>query len=580
MRCRVLKEGKVPLDGDAASRLTAAAAEAASWGEVASQLREDFESTDPDELRWLVWAFEYSLESLQVRRSGSPFEPMLGFNDGSSYPPTVDAVEDAVLQAWSEAADSDGPVIASRLHDLLWERREGDAPHLHARAAWLAYMELAEGSWDSIHRAASVLRALQLARSLNDGALLGKTVTVAAALVRAALAVEDPSPGAPLRVLAALVELPSDVRPEDLDELLGLAEDVFRHDPHLYESVVQLKMELITCDPDLTDLRIGLVNRWLETADRDKGLGRFAHLRHALELAEAYGLTERAGAIRKLIQDGPPASDEFEEISLDLKIPRAELEDYVAELVGNDGWQAALTRVGGMSPPSGDYGANLARVSRQKAEHPLMFLVTKVIYGPLGFPVQVVQDEGLHERVALSENERYGMEVAGLVLGQVLDGIKEKYGVPSPEELTTFFTAAFIPEETAERVAAALLHYWAGNLDECVHVLCPRVEATLRTGFMKVGMTIISLPQGDRPGGVRVLGELLREAFELDVMRDPSRTRYLYNLLCDPYGMNLRNNIAHGLLTRARGVGVAPLLWTVEGYEVVGSSEAVASIFS
>lgn len=552
------------MDGDAASRLTAAAAVATSWREVATQLREDFDSTDSDQLRWLIWAFEYSLESLHgVGRSGSPFEPMLGFNDGSFYPPTVDAVEEAVLEAWTEAADLDGPVIASRLHDLLWERREGEAPHSHARAAWRAYMQLAEGPWDSIHRAASVLRALQLARSLNDGTLLGETVTVAVALVRAALAEEDPSSGAPLRVLAALVELPSDTRPHDLDDLLTMAEDVFGHDSHLYESVVQLKMELTTGDPDLRKLRIGLVDRWLEAAERDRGLGRFSHLRHALELAEAYGLTDRAGAIRKLIQDGPPVSDEFSEISVDLKISRAELEDYVAELVGDDGWQAALTRLGGMPAPSGDYGTNLARVARQKAEHPLMFLVTKVIYGPLGFPVQVVKDESLHERVALSENERYGMELAGLILGQVLDGIKERYGPPSRQDLTTFFTAAFIPEETAERIAAALLHYWEGNLDECVHVLCPRIEATLRTGFMKVGMTIISLPQGERPGGIRVLGELLREAFELDVMRDASRTRYLYNLLCDPYGMNLRNSIAHGLLTRAREGDAALLIQAI-----------------
>lgn len=553
------------MGGDAlGSRLAAAAGEAASWHEVASRLREDLETADCDELRWLIWAFEYALESLhRVASSEGPFEPMLGFNDGSFYPPALDAVAEAVLVVWVEAADKDGPVVASRLHDLLWERRAGDKPHLHARAAWRAYMELTGGTWESIYRAASVMRALQLARSLNDAGLLAEAVRGAVSFVREALGVEGATPGGPLRTLGALVDLPRGSRPEELTDLLGLAENIFGHDARLYESVAQMRMEMASNDEDRERLRMDLVDRWLETANGDKGLGQFAHLRHALELAEAYGLTDQAREIRRLIQDGPPADDEFQEVSVELKIPRAELDDYVTRLVADDGWQAALTRLGGMPPPSGDYAANLARVAQQKAEHPLLFLVTKVIYGPHGFPVQVVKDDALHELVALSEQERYGMELAGLIIGRVLDEIKERHGVPPAEELTTFFTSAFIPAGTAERVAASLLHYWEDRLDECVHVLCPRIEATLRTGLMKVGMTIISLPSGERPGGVRVLGELLREALELDVMRDASRTRYLYNLLCDPYGMNLRNSIAHGFLTKARGGDAALLIQAI-----------------
>lgn len=552
------------MGGDAVgSRLAAAAEGATSWAEVAARLREDLKTTDSDQLRWLIWAFEYALESLQGASSADPFTPMLGFNDGSFYPPALCAMEGAALAVWAEAADEDGPVVASRLHDLLWERRSGDEPHLHARAAWRAYMELVGGTWESIYRSASVMRALQLARSLNDADLLKETVLGTVGFVRDALAVEGATPGGPLRALGALVDLPRESHPAELDDLLGLAESVFERDARLFESVAQMKMSLASSDEDLASLRTDLVIRWLETADRDKGLGRFAHLRHALELAEAYGLTDQARTIRRLIQDSPPADDEFHEVSVELKISRAELDDYVTDLAGDDDWQAALTRLGAMPPPSGDYATNLARVEKQKTEHPLLFLVTKVVYGPHGFPIQVIKDEGLHERVALSEQERYGMELAGLIIGRVLDEVTEHYGVPSSEELTAFFTSAFIPVETAERVAASLFHYWEERLDECVHVLCPRIEATLRTGFMKAGMTVISLPVGERPGGVRVLGELLKEALELGVLSDASRTRYLYNLLCDPYGMNLRNSIAHGFLTKARREDAALLIQAI-----------------
>ena len=550
---------------DVGSRLAAAAGEADSWAQVAAALREELERRDDASLRWLIWAFDYGLDSWRhgTPSAKDPFVPMLGYNDGSSYPPAIEAVEEAALAVWAEAADVDGPVIASRLHDLLWERRWGKRPDLHARAAWAAYVELAAGAWDALHRSVCQVRALQLARSLNDEDLVVKTVRGAVGIVRDCLAAESPMPGAPFHVLGALVDLPRESRPDELDGLLSSAEDLFDHDASLYESVAQMKMAQAGDDEERTRLHAALVERWIQTANLDKGLGRFAHLRHALELADGYGLTDLARGIRQRIQENPADVDDFHEVAVDLRIPRQELDDYVAGLVGDDGWEAALTRLGTMPPPSGDYTANLAQVERQKAEHPLMFLVTKVIYGPHGFPVQVVQDEGLHERVALSEYERLGMELAGLLIGQVLDGIKARYGVPSLEEVTPLFTSAFIPEETAERVAAALLHYWDGRLDECVHVLCPRLEATLRTGFMRAGMTVIGLPAGEKPGGVRTLGELLREALIRDVFRDASRTRYLYNLLCDPYGMNLRNSIAHGFLTKARKEDAALLIQAV-----------------
>jgi len=550
---------------DLAAALTTTADQASSWADVAAGLRRSLEEDQSDDLTRLLWAFDYGLDSW---RHGSltgkdPFVPMLGYNDGSSYPPTLEAIEEEALAIWELVADVDGPVVASRLHDLLWERRHGDSPHLHARAAWSAYAELASGEWEAIYRSVCLVRALRLARSLNDSDLVAGTVRSSVDFIRKELAQEGALPGAAFHVLGALVDLPRRAQPGELSGLLQLAGELFADDASLAESISQMKMAHAESDDEVARLQIDLVQRWLQAADSDKGLGRFAHLRHALELAEAYQLTDFARDIRRRIQDSPADEDDFHEVSVELKIPREQLDRYVGDLIGDDSWRQALIRIGGMPPPSGDHATNLDLVEQQRAEHPLMFLVTKVVYGPHGFPVQEVKDQDLHIQVALSEYERLGMELAGGLIGEALDGIKERYGEPTIKDLTDFFTAAFIPEATAERIASSLLHYWNGSLDECVHVLCPRIEASLRIGFMLAGMTVISLPVGGRPGGVRVLGKLMREALARDLMRDVSRTRYLYNLLCDPYGMNLRNAIAHGFLTRARREDAALLIQAV-----------------
>lgn len=559
-------------EDDLVSRLIAAADRASSWADASAGLRKDLKENESDELRWLIWAFDYGLDSWRHGELSAkdPFVPMLGYNDGSSYPAALELVEEEAIAVWESVADADGPVASSRLHDLLWERRSGNEPYLHAKAAWGAYVDLARGSWEAIYRSVCLVRALQLARSLNDPDLVSRTTRLAVAFVLGELPNEGALPGASFHVLEALVDLPKEARPPELDGLLDRAEGLFGDDASLFESVAQMKMNQAGSPEDLASLRMALIDRWLETAKGAGSLARFAHLRHALELAEAYELTERGREIRALIQESPADQDAFHEVSVEFKIPRAEIDGYVGALTGDDSWQDALTRLGAMPAPSGDHSANLALVQQQMADHPLLFLITKVIYGPHGFPIQEVKDEDLHVQIALSEQELLGIGLGGLIVGNTLDAIKDRYGVPSKEELTGFFTAAFIPEETAERVAASLLHYWEGRLDECVHVLCPRIEATLRTGLMRIGMTIMRLPMGKRPGGVRALGELLREALTRDVFRDVSRTRYLYNLLCDPYGMNLRNAIAHGFLTKALREDAALLIQAIAYLRLLG----------
>jgi hypothetical protein len=531
------------------------------WSVVGAKLREQAREQAVDGLAGFIWAFDFSLEAFPGQGSvaGEVFVPMLGYTDGSSYPPALATIEEEWLDAWAEAADVDGPIVAARLHDLLWVRRWGTEPHKNARAAWAAYMELANSQWESIYRAQCLVRALSLTRSLNDLSLEAKAVERAVGFVGACLEADEAMPGAPFQVLTALCELPRDRRPNEQDELLLAAEQAFGQDSFLFETIAQMKMAQTGDQAELARLRGDLVQRWLHVASGDKGLGRFTHLRHALELAELYGLSEASKDIRHQIQEASAGDDDFHEVAVEVNIPKADIDKYIVDIVGDDDWEAALTRLGGASPPSGNYEANRAAIEQQKAQHPLLFLITKTVYGPHGFPIQTIKDEDLHKKVALSEYERMGLEIGGLIFSRVLDKIMSDYGLPSADRLSAFFTSELIPAEIAERVGASITHYSKGDFDECAHVVCPRIEATLRTAFMKAGITVISMPVGETPGRVKSLGALMSEALQRDIFRDASRARCLYNLLCDPYGMNLRNSIAHGFITKVRR-GEAALL--------------------
>jgi hypothetical protein len=113
--------------------------------------------------------------------------------------------------------------------------------------------------------------------------------------------------------------------------------------------------------------------------------------------------------------------------------------------------------------------------------------------------------------------------------------------------LTEFFTTPLIPPDVAERIGRAVELYWQGQPDESAHLLVPRLEATIRTIARECGLATFREPQGAKPGGARALGDLLLAMKE---RIDESWQRYLWNLLCDPVGVNLRNRIAHGLVEK------------------------------
>jgi hypothetical protein len=62
----------------------------------------------------------------------------------------------------------------------------------------------------------------------------------------------------------------------------------------------------------------------------------------------------------------------------------------------------------------------------------------------------------------------------------------------------------------------------------------------------QMGLVIIREPRGGKPGGFASLGDLLRG---MRVVLAPESVEiYLFTLLTDPVGINLRNDALHGLM--------------------------------
>jgi hypothetical protein len=523
------------------------AASATSWHILAIQLQRPPAGPD-DPFPAFVAAFHYMLYPITEesgREAWGPFAPVFEGPQGV-FPPPLPKVDDRWLTLWADVAQaSTSQVVRSRLHDLLWERRWGARPDRHARQAIDAYVALTGSSWTSVDRAFGVIRALELARAVKDQERLATVLAACENGARESMIASSPEPGVALRLIRALIWLPPDLQPPSVDDLLAEAEKVYGADPYHFASIVDLKVSRSRDAAFVRQLRIQEVERWRHRAGEAAGLLRFAHLQTALETARNNGLSDLADEIRRDMQK---ADLGLKQVEAAVPISAEHVETVISTFVDTDDWRTSLRRFGVYGPPSGDVQKNIAAVEQQMRASPLQYLVTKTVLGPDNVPIRVVSSETDHRDVALSEHEKMAISLWAVFAAEILDRIQGRHGVPDSPALTEFFTTPLMPPDLAERVGRAMLLYWQGQPDESAHVLVPRLETTIRTIARECGLATFREPQGAKPGGARALGDLLLAMKE---RIDESWRRYLWNLLCDPVGVNLRNRVAHGLLPKA-----------------------------
>jgi hypothetical protein len=135
--------------------------------------------------------------------------------------------------------------------------------------------------------------------------------------------------------------------------------------------------------------------------------------------------------------------------------------------------------------------------------------------------------------------------IFGPLATRALKRVIERFGIPGEQALVEWLSAGPIEADLGHRIAEAFGYYWRGEYDAAGHLLAPRIEAAIRHLCAAVGIPVTKPPRGPEPGGVLTLGALLED---LDGRMDESWRRYLSHLLADPLGLNLRNDISHGLI--------------------------------
>lgn len=540
--------------------LQAALEDEPEWRDVSARLRQQCPAAREEQWRPFVFAFGYALipksDTDRRVREGGPFGAANRVGEVPFPPPLAD-IEERDVEAWAAAADVlTSSVAISRLGDLLWERRRQPRPDLYARSAIDGYLAVSGiASWHATARARGVLRAIELAAAVGDRDRAGAVHAHAVEFARHSIA-EGRGPGVALSLLTALADLRAAERPDELADLLNATDQQFGEDPFIHQAIGDL---LVQIDPDASlRIREDQVATWREQATRGDTIMRVMRLERALDLARNHGLTTTADEIRRELQDIRPEDLETQPITATLELSSGEVDAYIATITDAEDWRESLRQFGSVPPPGGSAEDINAALAQERSDFPLLGMFSRSVMGHETAATRYRAGEGAdRERLEHAERRAWCARMWSPFAVRALSEIEAVHGRPAHAELAEFFATNLIGSERGERLARSLELFWDAQPDESAHVLVPRLEAVIRELARQAGLTIIREPVGSEPGGVRTLGILLSELKEH--FPDPPWDDYLSNLLCDQFGLNLRNTIAHGLSART-GRGDAALL--------------------
>lgn len=339
-------------------------------------------------------------EGLEGYGSYSPLWTM-PTGDGQTvrrYPAEPAEVRDGTRSVWRAlaAVETLDPLVRARLCDLLWELRDGPAPHTHAEAAISCLIEHSRrGRAEPLGREESARRAAVLAATLNKPALLSESLDAIEDIVAASLDGADDEFGIVIRCLRALTGhlqakrkrsrcADADGRHERKRVLVERALGVYRS-PDQQQALLEMAIADAENEQEAQQLRRRLIQGAESAAEDADGLLLMHRLENARKIAARHGdiLAERR--IRRRIEEIDMSGD-MSEVTTEVEISSEEIQKCVDALLesgrGIQGPVIMLLHYGIQGVPVHSPDQTQAFIAEMQAEYPLQALFGGRTSGP------------------------------------------------------------------------------------------------------------------------------------------------------------------------------------------------------
>lgn len=502
----------------------------------------------------LLMAFQYG-QARDSKPGEAYFTKLLGYEDGSQYPPELAAVPNDVSALWDRAsAVVSSPLTRARLHDVCFEGRRGRVGH-HARLAGAAYLELADelasGETSDQLQAVRALRqreALRRARvlaRLSGQDDLGKRAADAIVdALRSVLAAEPLDLGRAIVLVETAIEekLPA----QEIDDLLTLLRGETR-DIFFTERVIRFQLARAADDEARAKLQRELVEAWMQEAERSDPAHRTWNLTTAAARARDFGVNDLLAQLTSQLQQTKLEDHGLVQHKVTVPIDAAEAEAYVQGFLKQPSWREALLLLIANDPPTGKLERNRANAEEMVQIAPFAATLPATLLGADGLPRFTAATDEDKAELRLIRCELGQLQVLGSFVTEILDRIGAKWGPIPADDLAAFFgDAVHVTPPVAATLARAFNRYFQGDFEAAGYVATPHIERLVRDIVLAVNEPAYRLQRGKTPGQYAGLGALLPVLQRAGA--DEDWLRFLQTVFATTAGMNFRNDLLHGFV--------------------------------
>jgi hypothetical protein len=271
-----------------------------------------------------------------------------------------------------------------------------------------------------------------------------------------------------------------------------------------------------------------------------------AWLLPVIERYEQEGLKQDAERLRILAEEkGKHIQEDLKEHTATFSISREELEGFVKEMLAND-LDGALLRIAVHFTPDVDETRKNLREMQDIAPLMSLFSVTKISSDGLPSAKIGSLEEDPDGRLQMEIGNRISTYIP--FLAKVIDSLREKYK-PTPDQIIDWLSQSPVFHESRrEFLAEGLRAYESADYLKAIHVLVPQVEHTLRNLLVLMQIaTTKAVPRHPGITDVKGMNQVLEDKRVREALTE-NMWRYLTVLYIDRRGLNIRNDLAHGLL--------------------------------
>lgn len=518
-----------------------------------------------------IW--EWALASLRTihspeerKRLKGRFGPLATYEDGGQSPDPAIFTEGALEYYAKRSQETSNPIHRSRYCDFLWEKRRD---HNFARGAIDAYLEclpiyLANGWYDQA--ADAISRATELALTLHDGERITK---VRGRLLRAMDRLSAIGDHPALEYCLDLIDTLLAMKKETTDLDFQKALDVCRkggsfcasqngafiyHLARDFEERQALLWQRLRNEEEMDNARVRVGELYEKEAElRGAGSNMLAAV-FFQKAAQHYANIGRGDKVQelkvKVKQRWKAAADggEFKRIETTVKLPAKQIDEYAQGII-RQGINKALLVVSLDLNLVPDIERCRKVATEQKQEFPLLGLIPRSTLRGARQVASASTQEEIDETNALAQYS-VDLGLSQIYLGKVFEMMRQDGGFTMDSLVSYMSSSPFFDGDKLEVIRVGIERYFAADYVSAVHILVPQLEDVLRRIIGKLGVSTTSLA----PNGLtreKLLNEVLNTP-ELKALLGGRVWFYFKYVLDHQLGENLRNDVAHGLITKDR----------------------------